>query len=98
MRSHRTIALLTLCAGLLASPAAFAQKAKDIVRIAQAQTIGTLDAYMDPRPEVYFLSDAVFDSRHSSPNPGHALMRAPLSLIYEMKLHGMMASRFLPMM
>ena len=62
MRSHRTIALLTLCAGLLASPAAFAQKAKDIVRIAQAQTIGTLDAYMDPRPEVYFLSDAVFDT------------------------------------
>ena len=62
MRRHRTIALLTLCAGLLASPAAFAQKAKDIVRIAQAQTIGTLDAYMDPRPEVYFLSDAVFDT------------------------------------
>ena len=39
-----------------------AQKAKDTLRIAQAQTIGSLDAYMDPRPEVYFLSDAVFDT------------------------------------
>ncbi len=49
-----------LCALLTGS--AYAQKAKDTVRIAQAQTIGSLDAYMDPRPEVYFLSDAVFDT------------------------------------
>ncbi len=37
-------------------------KAKDTVRLAQVQTIPTIDAYLDPRPEVYFLRDAVYDT------------------------------------
>ena len=41
---------------------ASAQKAKDTVRLAQVQTIPTIDAYLDPRPEVYFLRDAVYDT------------------------------------
>ncbi len=53
---------LVITSVLALSPSAQAQKAKDTVRIAQAQTVGSLDAYMDPRPEVYFLSDAVFDT------------------------------------
>ncbi len=63
MNVKRHAVFAATVAGLLAATAAAqAQRAKDTVRIAQAQTIGSLDAYMDPRPEVYFLSDAVFDT------------------------------------
>jgi peptide/nickel transport system substrate-binding protein len=50
-----------LVAALTIAPAQ-AQKAKDNVRIAQVQAIAGLDAYLDARPETYFVWNAVFDT------------------------------------
>jgi peptide/nickel transport system substrate-binding protein len=41
---------------------AHAQRAKDNIRIAQTQSIAGLDAYLDARPETYFVWNAVFDT------------------------------------
>src|SRR5690606_14494432 len=50
-----------LGAAVLATPA-LAQKSEDMVRIGQRDKIGSLDAYLDPRPEMYFARDAVYDT------------------------------------
>jgi peptide/nickel transport system substrate-binding protein len=54
---------LALVAGLsVASQSAFAQKAKDTVRIAVEQPIQGLDPIYDPQPQATLMNSAVFDS------------------------------------
>jgi peptide/nickel transport system substrate-binding protein len=58
----RLATLAFAVAALFAMGPAHAQQAKDTVRIAQQEPVGTLDAYLDVRPEIFFLRDAVFDT------------------------------------
>jgi peptide/nickel transport system substrate-binding protein len=61
MKSVLRLALVGVAAVAM-TPAAFAQKAKDTIRIGFQDQISTVDPWQDPKPETIVTSTAVFDT------------------------------------